>query len=372
MSREILRALAMMVALAPIAAPAVAQGEAPRVLVAAAAHREVTDAESFIGRVEAADQVDLIARVRGFLRETAVADGAVVRKGDVLFRIEPFEFEANVDARRADLARAEADLQLRKIELDRQERLVARDAAPQSELDVARANAAVSEAQIAAARAALRLAELDLSYTEIPAPFDGRLGRIAVSTGALVGPDSGPLAAIVREAPVFVSFSVSERQLANLMQSGVARQSTAIPDSGPLVTVTLANGYTPEEVGRIAFGDNRIDPATGSLAVRARFENAEGLLIDGAFVTVRVASEQAVTRLTVPQAAVQRDQRGAFVLVVGPEQTVEQRYIEISGTVETESIVTDGLAAGETVIVEGLQRVRPGVPVSAVMAGTEG
>jgi len=369
MPPSLLAVLAVVVTLMPAAAGAQAP-QAPRVTVAAAEMREITVAQSFVGRVEAVDAAELVARVTGFLRDIAVADGARVSEGEVLFRIERDQYAASVAARDADLARAEANLSLARVELDRRERLVARDAAPQSELDVARANLQVAEAEVAGAEAALRQAELELSYTTVTAPFDGRVGRIGASLGDIVGPNSGTLATLVREQPVFVSFALAERQMTDVMQAALAAgEATGQPPADLPVRVELPNGTALAETGTLAFADNRIDPGTGTLTVRARFDNADRLLVPGGFVTVRIEAARPQPRLVIPQAAIQRDQRGAFVLVVGPQQTVEQRYVATGRSLGPDIVVEDGLAPGEAVIVEGLQRVRPGVPVEALRAG---
>jgi membrane fusion protein (multidrug efflux system) len=362
---------ALIVALGTGALAQTPPGDVPRVSVAAAITEDVIEDTSFIGRVEAVDSLDLVARVTGFLRAVDVRDGATVTQGDVLFEIEPEQYEAIVAAREADLAQAEANLTLAEVELDRTSRLVDRAAVAQSELDVAQANQRVAAASVSAAQAALRQAQLDLSYTKVTAPFDGRIGRVLASTGELVGGTSGALATLVSETPIYVSFSLDERQLTNVMQTALAAGgSIDTPGAGIDVTLTLPNGTEYGETGAIAFGDNRVDPRTGTLAVRAQFDNADRLLIDGAFVNVRLAEQEPVQMLTIPQAAVQRDQRGDFVLVVGSEQTVEQRYITTGTLVGLSVAVTKGLREGETVIVEGLQRVRPGVPVEAVLAGS--
>lgn len=348
-----------------------AQDKAPKVSVAAAITEEIVEQVSFIGKGEAVDSVELIARVGGFLREVNVADGSAVLEGDVLFHIEPDAYQATLAAREADLARSNANLNLAEIELDRKRQLVARDTVAQSELDIAQANADVATAEVRAAEAAKAQSELDLSYTQIHAPFQGRIGRVQRSVGALVDSSTGPLATLVRESPVYVSFSLSERQLADYLQSALTNgqdpQSSASKQS---VYVELANGTPLDEVGRIVFADNQIDPSTGTITIRAEFPNADGLIVDGGFVNVRIEAPEAVARLTIPQAAVQRDQRGDFVLAVNSEQIVEQRYVTLGDQAGISIIVQSGLQEGETVIIEGLQRVRPGVPVQAVLAGT--
>lgn len=352
--------------------PATAQTEmpSPKVSVAAAYSQEITDEAVFIGKGEAINTVAIVARVSGFVQETLVENGASVEEGELLFRIEPDSYEATLSVREADVARAEAHLELTRIELDRKSKLVARDATPQSEEDIARANELVAEAELKAAKAAIRQAELDLSYTEIPAPFSGRIGRTTVSVGELVGPSTPALVTLVREAPMYVNFSLSEKQLITILEkAGTNAEGLANNESSPDVYAILPNGSVLETPGKIVFIDNRIDPTTGTISIRAEFENTRRLIVDGSFLNLRIQALEPSIKLLVPQAAIQRDQRGDFVLVVNQQQTVEQRYITTGDQFETAIIVLDGLQEGESVIVEGLQRVRPGVAVDAILTG---
>ncbi|MFD3188727.1 efflux RND transporter periplasmic adaptor subunit [Sedimentitalea sp. HM32M-2] len=375
-ARSWIAALSLLTATAagPLAAQTKDQSEAPapKVSIAAAYSEEITEEAVMIGKGEAIDQVDIVARVSGFVQEVKVQDGATVQKGDLLYSIEPDSYVATLEARKADLGKAEANLELATIELGRKAELLARGSAPESERDIARANELGAEAAVKSAKAAIRQAELELSYTEIHAPFSGRVGRSSVSVGELVNPNSGALITLVREAPIYVRFSLSEKQLGDVLETLETNAADlASMEQTPDVFLTLPNGTELKEPGKIIFLDNRISPTTGTISLLAEFENTRRLILDGAFLQVRIAALQPTLSLLVPQAALQRDQRGDFVLVVNAQQMVEQRYIETGKPVGAAIIVTEGLQEGESVIVEGLQRVRPGVQVDAILAGSQ-
>lgn len=315
----------------------------------------------FVGRVEAIDSVDIIARVNGFLVAREFEEGASVEEGQVLFRIEPEPFEAAVAARRADVERADATLLNARLQRERIERLVERDAASQAQLDEATAAQREAAAAREAALAALQKAEIDLSYTVIRAPFAGRLGRAAFSEGALVGPALGPLARLVRMDPIFVNVPITDRAMLAVRRSA---------DTGTQVSpyLRLADRTLLDEPGEFLFFDPQVDTTTDTVRVRARFDNSKELLLPGQFVTVVVRAAEAQPTLVIPQIAVQQDQAGHMVLTVDEENKVQIARVTLGDRVGTDWVVNAGLEAGQNVIVEGVQKARPGMTVNPTPA----
>ena len=339
----------------------------PSVSVAKIVTEDIRQSARFVGQVTAIDQVDLIARVKGFLEKKAVPDGSVVKKGDLLFTIEKAQYEAALAKAKADLASAQADAALKSANEKRDRDLRDKGHLSEAAYEATLAQKQQAEASVEAAQASLQDAELNLSYTDISAPFDGQLGKTTYSAGEVVGPSTSALGSLISLAPVYVNFSVSEAQYLNAVKTHGLNPADINPDESPDLNLVLPNGESYGEKGKIVFIDNQIDTATGTLSFRGQFENKDIRLIAGTYVTVVLEAPKAETALIVPQAAIQRDQQGAFALAVTAEKKVEQRYVELGQQVETNFVVTKGLKEGDEVIVEGLQKVRPGVEVNPVL-----
>ncbi|HEY7247534.1 MAG TPA: efflux RND transporter periplasmic adaptor subunit [Xanthobacteraceae bacterium] len=352
-------------ALLSAAVPAIALGQnaspPPAVSVTPVASRQITETGDYIGRVTAIDKVDVVARVAGFIEERNFVEGQNVKKGDLLFRLEQATYKAAVDQQRANLAKAKATEVNAKLQLERGKELVRNQNIPQSTLDQRAADAAAAEAGVLEAQALLDQAEINLGYTEIRSPIDGRIGLATFTVGNLVQPSSGKLATIVSQDPIYVIFQVSERNVIAYRER-VAQSR----DKNPHVTihVKLPNGSIYPNPGVTNFLDVQTDPNTDTVAARAQLSNPDGLLIAGGVVGVTVERGAPRLALTVPQAAVLLDQAGRYVLVVGTDKKVEQRRIATGAEQGRNVVVTEGLKEGELVIVEGVQKVRPGQLVS--------
>jgi membrane fusion protein (multidrug efflux system) len=299
--------------------------------------------------------------VQGFLEQRLFTEGQNVKEGDLLYVIEQPPFQAQVDEAKASLARAEASVAETRATLERVQQASGSGAVSKQELDQARANDQRAQAEVLAAKAQVEIAELNLSYTEITAPIDGRIGFTNYTIGNLVGPDSGTLATIVSEDPIYVTFPVSNRIILEVREQAIA----AGKPNEFVVRAQLPDGTTYGDPGKVNFLNIQADQTTDTITVRAEFPNPEGLLVAGGFVNVAVERAKPEERLVVPQAALQLDQGGAYVLVVNSQDEVEERRVQTGQAYGGNLVVQSGLQAGESVIVEGIQKVRPGMKVQA-------
>jgi RND family efflux transporter MFP subunit len=344
----------------------------PGVTVQLPEQKTVTVFGSFPGRLAAHDDVDIRARVKGFLKTIDFADGQRVEKGDLLFTIEPAEYIAAVNSSKATLAQAEAALKLADATLQRTENAFKSKAVSEVDVLTAEAQKDSAAAAVQAAQAALDNAELNLSYTEIRAPMAGRLARRSLSVGNLVGDgQSTLLTTLVVEAPIDVFFNVDERALLPFLKKG--ERQTEVGDNTPPLKLELADGTLHTEEGRLNYIDPEIDPDTGTLRARAVFENKELFLLPGLYGRILVPN-QIENALLVPDLAVQQDMAGTFVLTVNAESIVESIYITKGPLVGTQRVVEEDptkdrhLTVQDRIIVNGLQRARPGIPVTATEA----
>lgn len=342
-------------------APDPAAGTPPAVIAEPVSRAPLTTQTALVGRVTARDKVDLRARVEGFLKERPFDEGQQVGVGDLLFVIEPEQYASVVSQREADLAAARADEQNARAQLARGEELLRSKNIPASKVDELRAAQAIAAARIAQADAALAAARLDLGYTRITAPVAGRIGKARYSVGSLVGPGSEALATIVSADPIEVEFPVTQRDLL-AARRGVDEQGSA---EGLEALLRLPDDSLYEHKGRIDFVDVTTNAGTDTVTVRARFPNPDRLLVDGQYLGVLLQRDAPEQALTVPQAALQIDQQGVYVLVVDGEQRARVRRIQTGALSGPRVVVTDGLAEGDLVITDGAQKVRPGQPVSA-------
>jgi membrane fusion protein (multidrug efflux system) len=322
--------------------------------------KDVTPATGFVGRVVATDKVELRARVQGFLQKRLFTEGQDVKAGDLLFVIEPEPFQAAVTQAEADLASAQADAQNATLQLGRAEELVKKQNIPVATRDDRAATAAMATARVKEREAGLQVAKINLTYTEIRAPVAGRIGLAKYSEGNLVGPDSGTIATLVSQDPIYATFQVSQREILEAQR----RMAAAGTNSGSLVVrLKLPDGTDYAQPGKVNFLDVQVDQGTDTTTVRAEFPNPERLLVDGAFVNVSVEKGTPTPSLVIPQSALQVDQAGPFALVVNNEKKVEIRRLTLGRADGTDMTVEKGLNEGDLVIVEGIQKVRPGAVV---------
>ncbi len=345
--------------------------------------RDVTEWDEFTGRLQAVDSVEVRPRVSGLIAAVRFQEGAIVHRGDLLFEIDPRPFQAEVDRLRAELTRSRATGQRAASELQTAEKLRAENAMAKEEHDRRAAFAQESTAQSAAIEAALRAAELNLEFTKVISPISGRVGRAIVTEGNLVS--SGPgeatlLTTVVSLDPVYAYFDADEQIF--LKYSAAAGPKGSAGPKGPAlrdgrrgselpIRMALANDEDFPRTGQLDFIDNQLDGSTGTIRGRAIFRNTDGQLTPGLFVRLRLAGTGSYRGLLIQDRAVGTDLSKKFVYVVGPKNEIQYRAVTLGPIVDGLRVIRSGVEAGESVVINGLQRVRPGVQVTPVVEATD-
>jgi multidrug efflux system membrane fusion protein len=347
------------------AASAPAQAPAVPVTVAVVASRDVTNWEQFSGRLEAVDRVQVRSRVAGAVQSVHFREGALVKAGDLLFTIDPAPYQAAVSQAEGQVASAEAKVNLSQIELERGRRLSDNKTISQSDMDQRQNAFTEAQAGLRTAQAALHSAQLELGYTEVRAPVAGRVGKFEITVGNLVaaGSTSPALTTLVSVDPIYASFNASEEMVAKALAQLPAGDG-AVPaiEQVPVEVGTLADQGTPIK-GKLQLIDNQVDAASGTIGVRAVFDNPGGKLIPGQFVRVRMGQPKAENKVLISERAIGTDQDKKFVFVVDAENKVSYRPVQLGIAAEGERVVESGLAVGDKIVVNGLQRIRPGAVV---------
>ncbi|CAN7213176.1 efflux RND transporter periplasmic adaptor subunit [Pararhizobium sp. LjRoot235] len=343
---------------APVAVP---------VSVAIVEAKPVTQWSEFSGRLEAIDHVELRSRVAGAIQSVHFQEGAIVAKGDLLVTIDPAPYQAEVARAKASVTAAEARASLARTELKRGKQLLASNAVSQSDYDQRLNGEASAEADLEAARAVLQSAELNLSYTEIRAPIAGRVGKIEITAGNLIaaGPSSPILTRLVSLSPIYASFEADEQIVSGILAElpeGVNARNFL-----DRVPVRMDVAGRPDIKGKLQLVDNSVDPQSGTIRVRAVFDNANGALMPGQFARLSMGQAKTEDAVLVHERAIGTDQNKKYVMVVKPDNTTEYREITVGAKSDGLRVVTSGLKAEERIVVNGLQRVRPGSLVAPEM-----
>lgn len=339
-----------------------AQGGPPPaavVSVAPAVQRTVANSEEFSGRLEASDFVELRPRVAGTIDRVLFKDGATVRKGDLLFQIDPRPFEAEVARAQSQLDATKARLELAETELRRAKTLLDAQAVSKQEFDQLTSGSRTSQADLRSAEAALRTAQLNLAYTQVRAPIAGHVSRANITAGNLVN-EQAVLTTIAGVGRIYAYFDGSEQTYLRLQAEKAAKPS----GKGPVVRMGLANETGHPHEGVVDFVDNRLNPQTGAIRLRASFDNSKGLFTPGLAARVVMDSTTEYSAVMVPDRAIGTDQTKKFVYVVGADGQPQFREVKPGALFGGMRVVQGGVKAGENVVVDGLQRVIPGMPVA--------
>jgi membrane fusion protein (multidrug efflux system) len=325
---------------------------------------EIRPSRDFVARTAASAKADITPRIEAEIREILFTEGAKVSQGELLIRLEDTRASADLQQADAELAAARAELESATRNLRRGEEVSEKGFLSAADLDKLKDRFSAAESRLKAAQAAVQKADTNLEYAEIRAPFDGWIGRLNYDVGAVVSPATGPITSVLVTDPVYVEFQVNEADFVSFRRRG-AESAEAFSKSLGL-SLTLPDGERYEQDGVLDFADVQTDASTGTVAMRAVFPNPDAVLVPGLYVTLRVEGQSGEAQVLVPQVAVQETIEGKFVLVVDDQNQVAQHFIQTGAREGALLVVNSGLEAGDQVIVEGLQKVRPGVTVSAV------
>lgn len=314
-----------------------------------------------VGRIEAKYSVDVVARINGWLQKSYFKEGAYVKKGQTLFLIQPSEYIIAVKQAEAAVRQTQAALINAQKELVRAEELVKNDFVSMSYYDQALATRDQNKATLDVNKANLAAAKLNLSYTKITSPVDGKVGKILITEGNLVNPQSGALTKIVSVSPIYAYFNVKSEDYLRYMKRRLVIDKGSIP--GTDVIIKLSDGSVYKEKGQLEFVNNEVDPSAGTISFRAVFENKDHLLVPGDFINVTAVSKKPVDVVVVPQIAVSDSTEGTYVWVVNEESQAKRKFVKISNQQGDKWIVDEGLQPGEQVITKGFQRLRDGTAV---------
>ena len=325
-----------------------------------AAEREaIAKMADFVGRVEAINRVEVRARVTGFLEEVRFKEGDMIKEGAPLYQIEKGLFEASVQQARGALERSKAAKALSAIQLQRAEELLKTNSGTVVARDQAKAADQQSAGAILADEANLATAQINLGYTDIRTPITGKVGKTNITKGNVVSPDSGVLTIVVSQDPMYVTFPVSQREFLDIQQTGRELDLKSIK-----VRLKYSDGTLYDQVGVVNFIDVTVDKSTDTVLARATMPNPKSGLIDGQLMSVVLEAAKPDEKIVIPQAALIADQQGVYVFVVENGKAAVKR-VKPGGSHGTNVVIDEGLSGGEQVIVEGIQRVRPGAPVQA-------
>lgn len=332
----------------------------PTVRIMETALEQASPVTEYIAHVEPVQQVDLMAQVEGTIQEVHFREGSRVQAGDLLFTLDSSVYEAT-------LAQREAELEQARATLDRAEKYLTMIQAAdnrsvsKSDLDTAEASVAEGRAAVQRAEASVRQAEIDLDYTQIRSPIDGRIGRALITKGNLVSPSSGSLASVVQIDPIRVVLAMPDSEYLTAFEKYSSEQGYA-----PLIKVRLANGTVLPAEGEIDFDNNQMNPATGTMDIRLRFPNADRLLVPHAYVTILIEERDVPMSILVPVESVMHNAEGAFVWTVSDENTVTPTPVEPGTVMGARQIIRSGLGEGQRVVLAGMQNLRPGAAVTPI------